>query len=178
MEEKGKGLSEDWLALWLGLFIFVISLFTFSGTDLLGWGVNTSVWMDPAKAMSPVSSSYKGVSGEIVKIDGQKLILKKADGKEAAITVEESTASLKVGDKNEKKGMSGATSLLLTYISMLVLMCIGAVLLKTDVVKFAIDHDHLLNQLPVLVRRALRVYRSHQGQARGVQHPLGLEPDR
>jgi uncharacterized membrane protein YadS len=138
MEEKGKGLSEDWLALWLGLFIFVISLFTFGGADLLGWGVSTSVWMDPGKAMSPTSTAYKGVSGEIVKIDGQKLTLKKADGKEASVTVQESTAALKVGDKYEKKGMSGMMSLILTYVSMLVLMCIGAALLKTDVVKFAI----------------------------------------
>lgn len=138
MDEKGKGLSEDWLALWLGLFIFVISLFTFSGTDLLGWGISTSVWTDPAKAMSPVSKSFKGVSGEIVKIDGQKLTLKKADGKEDTLTVQESTAGLKVGDKYEKKGMSGVTSLILTYLAMLVIMSIGAKLLGSDVKKFAI----------------------------------------
>ena len=138
MDEKGKGLSEDWLALWLGLFIFVISLFTFSGTDLLGWGISTSVWTDPAKAMSPVSKSFKGVSGEIVKIDGQKLTLKKADGKEDMLTVQESTASLKVGDKYEKKGMSGMTSLILTYLAMLAVMSIGAKLLGADVKKFAI----------------------------------------
>ena len=138
MEEKGKGLSEDWLALWLGLFIFIISLFTFSGKDLLGWGISTSTWMDPAKAMSPVSKAYKGVSGEIVKIDGQKLTLKKADGKEEALTVKESTASLKVGDKYEKKGLSGIASLILTYLAMLVIMSIGAAMLGTDVKKFAI----------------------------------------
>ena len=138
MEEKEKGLSEDWLALWLGLFIFVISLFTFSGTDLLGWGISTSVWTDPGKAMSPVSKSFKGLSGEIVKIDGQKLTLKKADGKEDTLTVKESTAGLKVGDKYEKKGMSGATSLFLTYLAMLAVMCVGAKLLGSDVKKFAI----------------------------------------
>lgn len=137
MEEKAKGLSEDWLALWLGLFIFVISLFTFSGTDLLGWGINTSVWTDPAKAMSPVSKSFKGVSGEIVKIDGQKLTLKKSDGKEDTVTVQEA-AGLKVGDKYEKKGLSGVTSLLLTYLAMLAVMSIGAALLGTDVKKFAV----------------------------------------
>jgi uncharacterized membrane protein YadS len=138
MEEKAKGLSEDWLALWLGLSIFVISLFTFSGTNLLGWGVNTSVWMDPAKAMSPISKSYQTVKGDITKIDGQKLTLKKADGKEETLTVTESTAALKVGDKYEKKGISGVTALFLTYIAMLVVMSIGAALLKTDVKKFAI----------------------------------------
>jgi uncharacterized membrane protein YadS len=138
MDEKGKGLSEDWLALWLGLAIFVISLFTFSGMDLLGWGINTSVWMDPAKAMSPVSKMYQTVKGEITKIDGQKLTLKKADGKEETVTVKDSTASLKVGDKYERAGLSGVTSLILTYLAMLVVMCIGAALLGADVKKFAI----------------------------------------
>ena len=138
MEEKAKGMSEDWLALWLGLAIFVISLFTFSGMDLLGWGINTSVWMDPAKAMSPVSKMYQTVKGEITKIDGQKLTLKKADGKEETVTVKDSTASLKVGDKYERAGLSGVTSLILTYLAMLVVMCIGAALLGADVKKFAI----------------------------------------
>ena len=138
MEEKGKGLSEDWLALWLGLFIFIVSSLTFGGMDLLGWGVNTSVWMDPGKAMSPVSKAYQTVKGEITKIDGQKLTLKKADGKEETVAVTESTAGLKVGDKYEKPGLSGMTSLFLTFVAMLMLMSIGAALLKTDVVKFAI----------------------------------------
>jgi uncharacterized membrane protein YadS len=138
MEEKTKGLSEDWLSLWLGLFIFVLSLGVFAGSDILGWGINTSVWIDSAKAMSPVSKSYKPLKGEITKIEGQKLTIKKADGKEDTITVQESTAALKVGDKYEKAGMSGFMALLLTYLAMLVIMSVGAVLLKTDVVKFAI----------------------------------------
>ncbi len=138
MEEKTKGLSEDWLALWLGLAIFVLSLFTFSGMDILGWGINTSVWIDPAKAMSPVSKTYQAVKGEIIKIDGQKLTLKKADGKEDTITVKQDTASLKVGDKYEKAGVSGIASLLLTYLVMLIIMSIGAKLMGADVKKFAI----------------------------------------
>jgi uncharacterized membrane protein YadS len=136
--DKKKGISEDWLALWLGLFIFVLSLFTFGGTDILGWGINTSVWMDPAKAMSPVSKTYQTVKGEITKIDGQKLTLKKADGKEETITVKQDTASLKVGDKYEKAGLSGFASLILTYLAMLVIMSIGAMLIGTDVKKFAV----------------------------------------
>ena len=43
MEEKAKGISEDWLAVWIGLFIFVISLGAFIGMDVLGWGVTTNV---------------------------------------------------------------------------------------------------------------------------------------
>ena len=138
MVEKAKGISEDWLALWLGLFIFILSLGVFGGTDILGWGINTSVWMDPAKAMSPVSKAFQPLKGEITKIDGQKLTLKKADGKEETITVQESTAALKTGEKYEKAGLSGIMSLFLTYLAMLAIMTVGAILLKTDVIKFAI----------------------------------------
>jgi uncharacterized membrane protein YadS len=137
-DTRKRGISEDWLALWLGLFIFILSLFTFGGTDILGWGINTSVWMDPAKAMSPVSKTYQTVKGEITKIDGQKLTLKKADGKEETITVKQDTAALKVGDKYEKAGLSGFASLILTYLAMLVIMSIGAMLIGTDVKKFAV----------------------------------------
>jgi uncharacterized membrane protein YadS len=63
MEEKAKGLSEDWLALWIGLIIFVLGLGAFIGWEVLGWGVKTSVWTDIGKAISPVSSSFKGLSG-------------------------------------------------------------------------------------------------------------------
>jgi len=138
MEENAKGMSEDWLALWLGLFIFVLSLGVFGGSDLLGWGVNTSVWTDPAKAMSSVSKSYQPVKGEITKIDGQKLTLKKTDGKEETVTVKEVTSLLKVGDKYEKAGVSGIMALVLTYLAMLTIMMIGAKLLGTDLKKFAI----------------------------------------
>jgi uncharacterized membrane protein YadS len=136
MAEKAKGISEDWMALWLGLFIFILSLGTFGGMDILGWGINTAVWTDPAKAMSPVSKTYQTVKGDIVKIDGQKLTLKKADGKEETITSKESTAALKVGDKFEKSGLSGLASLILTYLVMMVIMAIGAMLIGTDVKKF------------------------------------------
>jgi uncharacterized membrane protein YadS len=63
MEEKAKGLSEDWLALWIGLIIFVLGLGAFIGWEVLGWGVKTSVWTDIGKAISPVSSSFKSLSG-------------------------------------------------------------------------------------------------------------------
>ncbi len=138
MQEKAKGISEDWMSLWLGLFIFILSLGTFSGMDILGWGINTSVWTDPAKAMSTVSKAYQPVKGEIIKIDGQKLTLKKADGKEETLTAKEDTAALKVGDQYEKKGLSGFASLLLTYLAMLVVMGGGAKFIGADVKKFAL----------------------------------------
>jgi uncharacterized membrane protein YadS len=65
MEGKPKGIGEDWLALWLGLGIFVLGLGAFVGLDVLGWGVKTSVWTDVGKALAPVSSGYGGLPGVV-----------------------------------------------------------------------------------------------------------------
>lgn len=62
MEGK-KGISEDWLSLWLGLFVFVLGLGLFLGIDLLGWGVKTSVWVNITKAITPMSASFKAMPG-------------------------------------------------------------------------------------------------------------------
>ena len=166
--DEKKGLSEDWLALWLGLAIFVISLFTFSGTDLLGWGINTSVWMDPAKAMSPVSKTYQTVKGEITKIDGQKLTLKKADGKEETHHGQgEHCQRSRSGTSTRKSGLSGFTSLLLTY-SRHARDHEHRRNAARDRCKEIRDrvHRHFLHQLCLLVRGPLRIHRRHQGQAR------------
>jgi uncharacterized membrane protein YadS len=58
-----RGLSEDWLAVWIGLFLFVLSLATLAGADLLGWSVTTKVWTDLAKALAPVSEAYAKLPG-------------------------------------------------------------------------------------------------------------------
>ncbi|MBF0465437.1 MAG: putative sulfate exporter family transporter [Nitrospirae bacterium] len=138
MEKSNGGISEDWLSLLLGIFIFIVSLGIFFGSDLLGWGISTKVWMDPSKAMSPVSKHFQSVKGEITKIEGSKLTLKHADGKEEAVTVKEDVSTLKVGDKYEKQGVSGFASLFFTYAAMLVIMLIGAGLMRVNVGKFAI----------------------------------------
>ena len=139
MEEKRQGISEDWLSLWLGLFIFILSLLVFAGGDILGWGIATKEWTDVSKAMSPVSKTYVPVKGEITKIDGNKLTLKKADSKTEEITVKEDTTALKVGDMYEKKGISGFMSLVLTYLFMLIVMTIGAAALRANIGKFVLS---------------------------------------
>ncbi len=63
MEEKKQGISEDWLSLWLGLFIFILGLGVFVGLEFLGWSIKTSVWTDLSKALAPVSKTFKGMSG-------------------------------------------------------------------------------------------------------------------
>ena len=91
--EGGGWISEDWLALLLGLVIFVLSLGSFQGVDILGWGAKTGVWVEPAKAITAISSTYQTVKGEITKIDGQKVTVRKKDGKEATVAVDGDTAS-------------------------------------------------------------------------------------
>ncbi len=60
---NGKGLSEDWLSLIIGLVIFVLALGLVGNMDILGWVVKTDVWMDVSKALSPVSKAYAGLGG-------------------------------------------------------------------------------------------------------------------
>src|SRR5579883_118899 len=55
--------SEDWLSVIIGLGIFTLGLASLGGADLLGWTVSTSVWTDPAKALSAVSKAYAGLGG-------------------------------------------------------------------------------------------------------------------
>ncbi len=87
--------TEDWWALWIGLFVFVLSLGPLVGKDLLGFGVATSVWVNIAKAMAPVSKAWAA--------------------------------------------LSGFGALLLTYLFMLVIMCVGARALKFKLKEFAIS---------------------------------------
>jgi uncharacterized membrane protein YadS len=59
----GKGISEDWLSVWIGLFIFFLSLGVLVGVDVFGWSVTTAVWTDLSKALAPVSKAYAGLGG-------------------------------------------------------------------------------------------------------------------
>src|SRR5499427_5653140 len=61
MNGKGQGLSEDLLALIIGLVIFVLALGLLGGVDLLGWVITTSVWTDLSKALAPISKAYGGL---------------------------------------------------------------------------------------------------------------------
>ena len=55
--------TEDWLAVVIGLLIFVLSLGVLVGADILGWVVTTSVWIDVSKALAPAAKAYAGLGG-------------------------------------------------------------------------------------------------------------------
>ena len=63
MNDKVQGISEDWLSLWIGLLLFVLSLGVLVGADILGWVVTTQVWTDLSKALGTASKTYSGLGG-------------------------------------------------------------------------------------------------------------------
>jgi uncharacterized membrane protein YadS len=63
MNDKVQGISEDWLSLWIGLALFVLSLGVLVGADILGWVVTTQVWSDLSKALGTASKAYAGLGG-------------------------------------------------------------------------------------------------------------------
>ena len=54
--------TEDWWSVWLGLFIFILSLGSLLNLDLLGWAVTPKVWMDFTKSIAPASKAYAGLN--------------------------------------------------------------------------------------------------------------------
>ncbi len=61
--EPRPRISEDWLAAWIGLFVFALAVAGLYGQDLLGWAVTTSVWTDVNKALGTASKAYAGIGG-------------------------------------------------------------------------------------------------------------------
>ena len=57
--ERKPAISEDWLSLWTGLVVFLLSLGAFLGADLLGFGAKVGTWTDLSKAITPVAGSFK-----------------------------------------------------------------------------------------------------------------------
>ena len=55
--------TEDWWAVWIGLFVFAVSLFNLGGVSLMGWAVKTNVWMDLSKALDVVAPKAWAVPG-------------------------------------------------------------------------------------------------------------------
>ncbi len=56
-------LTEDWIAVLVGLALFLLSLGILFGADLLGWTVSTSVWTKVSTALGAVSKTYASLPG-------------------------------------------------------------------------------------------------------------------
>jgi len=63
MSQRGNGSSllktEDWWAVWLGGFVFLLGLGPLFGVDLLGWAVKLGTWVNLADAVKPVSKAVE-----------------------------------------------------------------------------------------------------------------------
>ncbi len=55
--------SEDWMSLFVGLLIFFLSMGLLFGVDILGWAVETNVWVSAGEALQPVSENYAALGG-------------------------------------------------------------------------------------------------------------------
>jgi uncharacterized membrane protein YadS len=56
-------ISEDWLAVVIGVGVLALALMSVAGLDALGWIATASVWTDPGAALAPVSKAFVGLSG-------------------------------------------------------------------------------------------------------------------
>src|SRR6266550_116654 len=61
--ETTPSISEDWLSVIIGLFIFVLALAALANVDLIGWVVTTSVWSNLGEALGTASKSYAPLGG-------------------------------------------------------------------------------------------------------------------
>ena len=61
--DSAAALNEDWLAVILGLAIFVLALAALVHVDLIGWVVSTAIWSDFGKALGPASKAYAALGG-------------------------------------------------------------------------------------------------------------------
>jgi hypothetical protein len=60
MGRRRERISEDWLAVAIGLAVFALSLSTVAGLDLLGWAAAPKTWIDIDKAVQPAGPSPLG----------------------------------------------------------------------------------------------------------------------
>ena len=63
MAQQADGLSEDWLAVALGLFIFLLSLGPLMGLDLLGFAAAPKSWIELGSAIKPAGDAYEALGG-------------------------------------------------------------------------------------------------------------------
>ena len=63
METTKPKVSEDWLAVIIGVFVLLLALATLAGGDLLGWAAKSQVWTDLSKSITTASKPFSGLAG-------------------------------------------------------------------------------------------------------------------
>jgi uncharacterized membrane protein YadS len=63
MEATKPKVSEDWLAVYIGVLIVFAALASMFGADLLGWAAKSQVWIDITKSITTASGSYEALAG-------------------------------------------------------------------------------------------------------------------
>lgn len=58
-------ITEDWLAAYLGIFFFLMSLLMLFKVNVLGWAVKTAIWTNIGTALAPVSEAYASLPGSV-----------------------------------------------------------------------------------------------------------------
>ena len=53
--------NEDWMSLWIGLLLFLLSAGLLIGADILGWAAKMNVWTSVDQAIVPVSPRYSAL---------------------------------------------------------------------------------------------------------------------
>lgn len=61
--QTGLFRSEDWWAVWLGLFISILGVLRIWNLDLLGWVAKFGVWIDPTKAIAANGKEFAWLGG-------------------------------------------------------------------------------------------------------------------
>src|SRR5271157_224820 len=60
--QKSQFNTEDWWAVYLGLLVFVLSLGSFAGLDIIGWVVTPKIWTELPKSLGAFSKNYAALS--------------------------------------------------------------------------------------------------------------------
>ena len=76
MNSTAKGISEDWLSVWIGLLVFVLALGMLAGTDILGWVVTTQ----PSRSVPPATPSASTNTSRPIQTDSQSSLMPLAVG--------------------------------------------------------------------------------------------------
>lgn len=63
-----RWLTEDNLALIIGILLFLLGMLNFVGVDALGWSIKTNVWTSLSNILSPATNSYRGLPGVVALI--------------------------------------------------------------------------------------------------------------